>query len=264
MKKYLKFIQLSFKNGLAYRVEYFVGTFRNLVILLVQLCVWRALLSAGPVTTSAGVVTLKEMTTYVLISSMISTLLTVNVISDMNDRIRNGQIAIDLMKPVNFQTYTFCNMLGQNMFSFLFQLLPILAVGLIFVGLSFPTPQNFLLFCLTLVNAIIIMFLINYAMGLIAFWYLRGWQNTILWTLNRLFSGATIPLWFFPSVLVTISNFLPLRLMYFVPISVYLGQVTPIDCLNLILQQFLWIGILYLLTKVVWRTAINKLVIQGG
>jgi ABC-2 type transport system permease protein len=108
------------------------------------------------------------------------------------------------------------------------------------------------------------MFLINYAMGLIAFWYLRGWQNTILWTLNRLFSGATIPLWFFPSVLVTISNFLPLRLMYFVPISVYLGQVTPIDCLNLILQQFLWIGILYLLTKVVWRTAINKLVIQGG
>ena len=119
MKKYLKFIQISFNNGLAYRVEYFIGTFRNLVILLVQLCVWRALLTAGSVTTESGLVTLREMNTYVLISSMIGTLLTVNVVWNITDRIRNGQIAMDLLKPMDFQAYTFANMLGQNMFAFL-------------------------------------------------------------------------------------------------------------------------------------------------
>ena len=264
MKKYIQFIKLSFNNGLAYRVEYFVGTFRNLVILLVQLCVWRALLAAGPVATDAGVITLREMTTYVVLSSMIGTLLTVDVIWNMNDRIRNGQIAMDLVKPVNYQTYTFCNMLGQNMFSFLFQLLPILVIGIIFVKIDFPSVLNFLLFLITLVNAIVIMFQMNYALGLVAFWYMRGWQSTIVWILNRLFSGRYIPLWFFPPILVTISYFLPLRLMYFVPISIYLGTMAPLDCLYSILQQFAWMLVLYGVTRLMWRAAIKKLVIQGG
>jgi len=264
MKKYLKFIQISFYNGLAYRVEYFVGTFRNLVILLVQLCVWRALLTAGSVTTSTGVVTLREMNTYVLISSMIGTLLTVNVVWNMTDRIRNGQIAMDLLKPMNFQAYTFANMLGQNMFAFLFQLLPILAVGIIFVGMNFPSIPNLLLFQFTMINAIVISFQINYIIGLVVFWYLRGWQANIVWMLNRLFSGAYIPLWFFPTFLVTISNFLPFRLYYFVPISIYLGTLTPRDCLYAILQQFAWMIILYGLTMLEWRAAMKKLVIQGG
>ena len=264
MKKYIQFIKISFNNGLAYRVEYFVGTFRNLVILLVQLCVWRALLAAGAVTTDAGVITLREMTTYVVLSSMIGTLLTVDVIWSMNDRIRNGQIAMDLVKPVNYQTYTFCNMLGQNMFSFLFQLLPILVIGVIFVGIDFPSILNFLLFLVTLINAIVIMFQMNYALGLVAFWYMRGWQSTIVWILNRLFSGRYIPLWFFPPILVTISYFLPLRLMYFVPISIYLGTMAPLDCLYAILQQFAWMVVLYGLTRLMWRAAIKKLVIQGG
>jgi ABC-2 type transport system permease protein len=264
MKKYLKFIQISFNNGLAYRVEYFIGTFRNLVILLVQLCVWRALLTAGSVTTDSGLVTLREMNTYVLISSMIGTLLTVNVVWNITDRIRNGQIAMDLLKPMDFQAYTFANMLGQNMFAFLFQLLPILAVGVIFVGMDFPSPLNLLFFLLTMVNAIIISFQINYIIGLVVFWYLRGWQANIVWMLNRLFSGAYIPLWFFPSFLVTMSNFLPFRLYYFVPISIYLGTLTPLDCLYAILQQFAWIAVLYGLTMLEWRAAIKKLVIQGG
>ena len=264
MKKYIQFIKISFNNGLAYRVEYFVGTFRNLVILLVQLCVWRALLAAGPVTTDAGVVTLGEMNTYVLISSMIQTLLTVNVVWNISDRIRNGQIAMDLIKPMNFQAYTFANMLGQNMFSFLFQLLPILAVGVIFIGMDFPSIPNLLFFLLVMINAIIISFQINYIVGLVVFWYLRGWQANVIWMLNRLFSGAYIPLWFFPKFLVIISGFLPFRLYYFVPISIYMGKLTPLDCLYAILQQFAWMVVLYGLIRLEWRAAIKKLVIQGG
>jgi len=82
-------------------VEYFVGTFRNLVILWYSWLL-EALLTAGPVTTGSGVVTLREMTTYVVISSMIGTLLTVDVIFNMNDRIRNGQIGMDLVKAGEF------------------------------------------------------------------------------------------------------------------------------------------------------------------
>jgi len=212
-----------------------------------------------------GVITLSEMTTYVLMSTIISTLVSSNVIENMNDRIRNGQISMDLIKPVNFKTYMFCSMIGRSFFNFLFQLLPILAIGLIFIRIEYPSTQNLLLFCITLVNAIIIMFLISYSLGLLAFWWMRMWEvDVLLGTLINLFSGAWIPLWFFPKILVNISNFLPFRLMYFVPISVFLGKVELVDCMYLLIQQLIWIVVLFGMTRLMWRAAIKKLVIQGG
>jgi ABC-type uncharacterized transport system permease subunit len=52
--------------------------------------------------------------------------------------------------------------------------------------------------------------------------------------------------------------------MYFVPISIYLGTMTPLECLYAILQQFAWMLVLYGLTRLMWQAAIKKLVIQGG
>jgi ABC-type uncharacterized transport system permease subunit len=52
--------------------------------------------------------------------------------------------------------------------------------------------------------------------------------------------------------------------MYFAPISIFLGTVTPLDCLYIILQQFGWMIVLYGVIMITWRAAIKKLVIQGG
>lgn len=266
MRKYFEYIKNAFKESLAYRVEYFLGITQRLFILLVQLYLWRALLGQSEqASTDMGVITLNEMTTYVLISTIISTLVSSNVIENMSDRIRNGQISMDLIKPVNFKTYMFCSMIGRSFFNFLFQLLPILAIGLIFIGIEYPSMQNLLLFCITLINAILISFLISYSLGLLAFWYMSMWQvDALLWTLIRLFSGAWIPLWFFPKILVNMSNFLPFRLMYFVPISIFLGKVELVDCMYLLIQQLIWIVVLFGITRLMWHPAIKKLVIQGG
>lgn len=266
MRKYFEYIKNAFKESLAYRVEYFLGIAGTLFRLLVQLYLWRALLGQSEqASTDMGVITLSEMTTYVLMSTIISTLVYSNVIENIDDRIRNGQISMDLIKPINFKTYMFCSMIGRSFFNFLFQLLPILAIGLIFIGIEYPSIQNLLLFCVTLVNAIIIMFLISYSLGLIAFWTIRIWEaDMLLGTLIRLFSGAWIPLWFFPKILVNISNFLPFRLVYFVPISVFLGKVELVDCMYLLIQQLIWIVVLFGVTRLMWHIAIRKLIIQGG
>jgi len=266
MRKYFEYVKTAFKESLAYRVEYFLGIMQSLFVLLAQLYLWRALLGQSEqASTDMGVITLNEMTTYVLMSTIISTLISSNVILNINDRIRNGQISMDLIKPVNFKTYMFCSMIGRSFFNFLFQLLPVLGIGLIFIGIEYSSMQNLLLFCVTLVNAIIINFLITYSLGLLAFWYMSMWQIAVLWgVLGRLFSGAWIPLWFFPKVLISISNFLPFRLLYFVPISIFLGKVGLIDCIYLVIQQLVWIAILFGATRLTWHAAIKKLVIQGG
>jgi len=266
MKKYLKFIQIAFKDRLAYRVEYFFGVVGFFFLFLAQLFVWRSLLGQSQQAASnSGVVTLKEMTTYVFVVMIVGIFMRNNIIENMSIRIRNGLIAMDLIKPINFKTYLFSDMIGKSFFNFLFQLLPVLALGLIFLRINYPTVPNFLLFCVTVAGSMVIMFLLSFTLGLLAFWYQSMWQlNALLWAFISLFSGMYIPLWFFPKMLVDISNFLPFRLMYFVPISVFMGKVGLVDCVYLLLQQFLWIVGLFILSRLMWRTAIKKLVIQGG
>ncbi len=266
MRKYYEYIKNSFKESLAYRVEYFMGITQRLLALLVQLYLWRVLLGqSAQASTDMGVITLSEMTTYVLMSTIISTLVSSNVIYDITDRVKSGQISTDLIKPLNFKAYVFCRMIGGSFFNFLFQLLPVLLIGLVFLGFEQPSISNLFLFCITIVNAIIIMFLTTYSLGLLAFWYMEMWQvEHQLDSLIQLFSGRWIPLWFFPKFLVNMAYFLPFRLMYFVPISIYLGKFEIVGSMYLIMQQLGWIVVLFVVTRLTWRAAVKKLVIQGG
>jgi ABC-2 type transport system permease protein len=143
--------------------------------------------------------------------------------------------------------------------------LPVLVITVIFLDFQLPSLPNLILFLVMVVNTLVIMFLIVFNLGLLSFWYMAMWQVDIFFgSLMELFSGRFLPLWFFPQILVSISAFMPFRLMYYVPISIYLGMLDISDCWLAILQQLMWIVILLGITALMWRSAIKKLVIQGG
>jgi ABC-2 type transport system permease protein len=266
MRTYYEYIKNSFKEFLAYRVDYVAGIIQTLLSLLIQIYLWQALFNQSKlVATNLGLVDLKDMITYVLISTLMSTLGRSNLIYDINSRVRSGQVSADLVRPFNFMGYMYCRMIGRNLFNFFFQLLPVLAVGLIFIHVSFPSVPNLLFFVIMTIGAQLILFLITFCLGLLAFWYMSIWQvDILLGTAFDLFSGRWIPLWFFPTALVSISAFLPFKLVYFIPISIYLGKLGTQDCWYAVLQQLIWIVILYGLSRLIWHAAVKKLVIQGG
>lgn len=266
MRKYYEYIKNSFKELMAYRVEYFVGIVQRFLAIFVQLYLWRALIGqAGQVATDYGVVTMTEMTSYILVSILINTLIGNNVINDINERVRSGQISTDLIKPLNFEMYVFCRMIGRSLFSFLFQLLPVLGISLLFLDIEFPSVINLLLFLVSALNAFVIMFLLAFNLGLLSFWYMSMWQvSLILGNVIQLLSGRWLPLWFFPQALLSVSAFLPFKMLYFVPISIYLGQGSIAEFGQWILIQYIWIVILFAVTRLMWHAAIRKLVFQGG
>jgi ABC-2 type transport system permease protein len=266
MRTYYEYIKNSFKEYLAYRVDYIAGIIQTLLSLLIQIYLWQALLSqSGQVSTNMGIVNLKDMITYVLVSTLMSTLGRSNLIYDINTRVKSGQISSDLIRPFNFMGYMYCRMIGRNVFNLFFQLLPVLVVGLIFMDVSFPSLPNLLFFGITVIGAQMILFLVTYTLGLLAFWYMSIWQvDILLGTAFELFSGRWIPLWFFPMFLVNISTFLPFKLVYFIPISIYLGKLGITDCWFSLLQQLIWVLVLYGMARLIWQAAVKKLVIQGG
>ncbi|MBN2239793.1 MAG: ABC-2 family transporter protein [Dehalococcoidales bacterium] len=266
MRPYYEYIKNAFKERFAYRIEYIVGIVQRFLALFVQLYLWRALLGqSGPVAAGSGTVSVEDMTTYVLVSILINTFIGNTVINDINDRVRGGQISTDLIKPINFQAYVFSRMLGMNLFRFIFQLLPVLAIGFLILDVQVPTLPYLLLFLFSVFNALIIMFLITFCVGILSFWYMSIWQlSLILSNVIQLFAGRWLPLWFFPEALLRISDFLPFRLLYFAPISVYLGKVEFGEAWFLVVQQLIWIVILFSLSRLMWYGAVRKLVIQGG
>ncbi len=267
MRVYIEFIKNAFKQNLAYRANYFATFATTIIHIFIRVYLWRALLGySGQASTSMGVVTVGDMTTYVLVSSMIARFTDRDSISYyLDDRIRTGLISTDLIKPMNFQAHVFSRMIGTNLFNFLFRLLPVLVLGIVVFGIEYPSVENIPLFSVIVLNGIVISFQTTYIVGLIGFWYLSIRHLTrLLDIVITLFSGIWIPLWFFPQTLAEIANFLPFRLIYFAPLSIYLGRVEFTDGLYMFMQQIIWIAVFFVMTKIVWSRGIRKLVIQGG
>lgn len=266
MKLYYAFLSNEFQSNLAYKTDVFLRMFGRLMGLFVQVAVWVALFHNTTVAdTSMGQISLEDMITYVVISSCISIFINTEGVFRIGDRIRSGDIAVDLMKPIHLHYCLLFQSIGGNMSRILFELIPLFVVTLLMFPIQFPSAAMFLVFVIALVNGFLLNFLLAYIVGLIGFWYLNIYHlYRLLGDVIKLFSGAWIPLWFFPGMLADLSLFLPFRLIFFSPISIYLGKVSMTEALLLVVQQVMWVGILSLVTWLVWRKGIGRLVIQGG
>ena len=82
----------------------------------------------------------------------------------------------------------------------------------------------------------------NFILGLLSMVTMN--IRNINWGYNallRFFSGQMVPLWIFPSVLGVISDFLPFRCIYAIPMSIYIGNYARTDMLGALTVQFTWI-----------------------
>lgn len=265
MKLYIELIKNQFKSGLTYRFNYFTELVGKMLSIFAQFFIWKALLMKNSVNTLFGTIDFSNMVTYIIISSIIATITSNSVIVEVNSKIRSGQISLDFIKPMNFKLYMFSDSIGKNLYQLLFFLVPVLVLSLLIFGIQIPQLSHFVLFILATIGGLFVNYFLCFCLGLLGFWFTQVWVlNRFLNDFIRLFSGALIPLWFFPSVFLTISEYLPFRFIYFVPISIFLGKYEISKCLILILEQLIWIVILYLLSEFIWKKAVHKLVVQGG
>jgi ABC-2 type transport system permease protein len=257
MRLYLEFLKNKFKSNFAYRVDLYMRIFYKIIILFIQIPLWRAVLETEK--------DIDNMATYVIISTLISSIIGNGVIGKIDFKIKTGEFATDLIKPMNFFGYIFFDSLGDNIFRLLFEMIPVFFVGFIVFDFKVPNNLAILVFILSTILGYIINFLLGFTLGLISFWYLSVWHlSRLLEDVVKLFGGSLIPLWYFPSLLVIISKYLPFQYIYYIPISIYLKQYDIGKTVNLLLIQTIWCIILSILLFGVWKLGRKKLVIQGG
>lgn len=85
-----------------------------------------------------------------------------------------------------------------------------------------------------------------------------------LGAIHKLLSGVWIPVAMFPKTLYGISELLPFRAIYAIPVSILTGSMTVMEIWQSIGVQVLWLVTLCILAQIVWYMGRNKLVVQGG
>ena len=258
---YLAFAAKAFSREATYRMEVFTNVGSLVVRLYLMRAVWQALYAqnAAP----AGV-PLHAVLTYTVIALLMSLVLEIDGTRQIREKIREGTIATDLMKPISLPLYFFSDGLGTTMLHALL-IVPALAIALLMVHVDVPPPHVLAAFALSFVLGYLVNFLLNFLMNCVAFWTLETFaiQLMVRWV-SDLLSGQIVPLIFFPGVLQKVVLALPFAAIYSTPLLIYLGKIPPSDYLRAFAIQLGWFAGFALLSAVVWRAAQNRVVSQGG
>jgi ABC-2 type transport system permease protein len=144
---------------------------------------------------------------------------------DLADRIRTGDVAIDLQRPADLQGWWLADDLGRAGFALVFRGLPPLLAGAVAFRLDSPGPGVWAAFAVAILLGVLVSFGLRYVVALLTFWLHddRGVQAMAMVT-SLFFSGMILPLVVFPGALGDVAAFLPWAALIQVPADVFLGK----------------------------------------
>lgn len=185
---------------------------------------------------------------------------------EISERIRTGDIAADLYRPVDFQMWWFAHDMGKAAFYAIFRGIPPFVIG--WFVLRFPLPTDtaawFSFFILAALG-IVVAFSIRFIANLSAFWLLEARGIITLVAITQIiFGGHAVPLYFMPDAFEQITRLLPFAATAALPAEALLGSHQGVDLLIPMATAAFWIVSLLTIGRLMLGSAQRKLVIQGG
>jgi ABC-2 type transport system permease protein len=185
---------------------------------------------------------------------------------DLAERIRTGDVAIDLYRPTGLVGWYLAADLGRSAYHLVTRGLGPTFIGLILFHIRLPpSPVDAAAFAVSLVLAVVVSFALRFVVASSAFWMLDASGARFLSAAFALFfSGMMLPLVLFPGWLGALARILPWSAIIQVPNDIWLGQYAGWSLLGAVGFQVLWAALLLALCEVVLRAATRKVVVQGG
>lgn len=258
---YVEFAKKAFAREATYRMEVLTEIGSLVLRVYILRSLWTALYAQNVAPVNLP---LHGMITYATVAMLMSLILEVDGTRLIREKVREGTIATDLMKPISLPLYFFSDGIGQTLLHAVL-VVPSLLFALLLVRIDVPNPATFAAFAIAFLIGYCVNFFLNFLMNSIAFWTLETFavQLIVRWG-SDLLSGQIIPLTFFPGILGRIVFGLPFAAIYSTPLLIYVGIIPPSRWAVSIAVQLVWLLLFATLSTVVWRAASQKVVIQGG
>ncbi|QLH22079.1 ABC-2 family transporter protein [Streptomyces sp. Rer75] len=266
MRLYAAVALSGFKRYATYRVATVAGVFTNTVFGFIVAYTYAALWDERP---HLGGYDLSQALTFVWLGQAL--LATVALFGggfqdELQERIRSGDIAVDLYRPVDLQLWWLASDLGRAAFQLVGRGIVPMVCGALAFELTLPgSPLTWLWFLLSVVLAVCVGFAVRYLVALAAFWLLDGTGLSLMsGLLCMFFSGMVLPLNVFPGRLGDIAEALPWAAMLQVPADVFLGHRHGAAVAGALAFQTGWAVVLFAAGRALQSVATRKVVVQGG
>lgn len=263
MDKYIEMIRVRFLMMLAYRTNYYSGILIYTINIGAYYFLWSAIYGGKENIQGLSV---GQMTTYVAVAWMARAFYFNNIDREIAMEIREGRVAVELIRPYSYLGMKVMQGLGEGIFRFIFFSIP----GMVIVTLLFSLTitvngQTWLYFLLSLVFSFIINTQINLLTGMMTFFL---FNNDGLMHAKRviidLFSGLLLPISFYPLWAQTIMQFFPFQAISYIPSMIFSEGIQGEAVRSALLFQIIWCIVLILPITVMWNMAKKRLVVQGG
>lgn len=256
----------GFRRYATYRQATLAGTFTNVVFGFLRCYVLLAV-AAGAAGNSPAGYRPEQLATYVWVGQGLLSVIGIWGWTELADRIRTGDIAADLLRPIPPVTAYLAADLGRAGYGMLTRFGPPLVVGAIFFPLHVPSRwQTVPLFALSILLAVIICFGCRYLVNATAYWLHDARGPIMLWTLGSgVLGGLYFPLRLLPEdVVLVLWLGTPLPSLLQTPLDVIAERDGPVTQFGLVALQLVWAVVILALAGLVQRRAERRLVVQGG
>lgn len=260
MKKYLQIFKISFEEEFAYKLNFILWRFRNVIQILMTYFVW-SMVYSDPGKIIFGYDRAKILT-YVFGIMIVRALVMSARSMDVGNDISTGDLSNYLIKPMNYFKYFFTRDAASKLLNLVFAVVEFL---LLFIILKPPfvfqtNLLSILGFLIALILAICIYSLILFLLSSIPFWVPElGWSSQFLVAvvIVEVLSGMVFPINILPHVLQSIILATPFPYLIYFPVEVYLGNVTGWAMFGGIMVAAAWAGILWLSLNIVWKKGLK-------
>lgn len=256
MRAIYAFIVQGFRQQAAYKVEGWLGMFSGLAWFVLYASIWAALLHGDPAA-------LQRQMGYVIASRCLAELFFLPT-WEVAIKFRQGDIGLELIKPVALPVRILADFFGRNCFLVL-RAVPVFTMIWILFRLPAPSLATVALFVVSALMGWVIVASMRMALNLIALWTVQFNEAEELFNLlSNLFSGVFIPLYFLPSWVAAFAKFLPFAGIFFTPSAILSGSLAGGALVQALLLQMLWALVGAGILGLMWQAGSRKLVMQGG
>jgi ABC-2 type transport system permease protein len=255
LNKYPTLLRAYFARSIEYRAIIIIWALAS-VVPLVMLAVWLTLAADGPV----GSYSASDFVAYYLGVLLTRRLAGVWVVWDLDIKIREGQLSVDLLRPLHPFHYDVARVIAAKPLNLLVILPPVALAALLYPGRQFDlSPPAIGLYLLAVSGALLTELFVQWCVGSLAFWWSHATALQEGWfVLYSLLGGQLIPLALLPGALRTVSDWLPFRYLMGFPVEILVGRLGPTELVTGFAMQAAWLLFFWLLFRFIWRRGLRE------
>lgn len=267
MRKYLSFFRIRFIAGLQYRAAAWAGVATQFAWGFLSIFMFRAFYETDP---SAFPMEFSQLSGYIwLQQAFLGMFMAWFFDNEILESVESGAVAYELCRPTSVYWMWFAKNAAVRLSRTVLRCVPILAVAAFLPSpYGIPLPAGvipFLLFLVSMILGMCVLIAFSMLIYVSTFYTVSSiGMRTLAVSATEFFSGALIPIPFFPDGMRTVLNLLPFASVQSTPFLIYVGHIPMADALAAIALQIFWIVALTLAGVLWMRRSLRRVVVQGG